>query len=102
MCAAAPRLSVAFSRPHAGSGRGSTFWIEIPLTDMASGSRPSTTVAMLMRRSDLFPGCWERMDERRIDRGDTGGVGRIAAGGKGADAPVVHAGAGGGISGSVS
>ena len=62
----------------------------------------STTVAFLMRRSDLFPGGWERMDERRINRGDTGALGRVAAGGKGANAPVVHAGAGGGIGGSVS
>src|SRR3954449_13176696 len=62
----------------------------------------STTVAFLMRRSDLFPGSWERMDERGIDRGDTGALGRIVAGGKGADAPVVHAGAGSGIGGSVS
>ena len=63
---------------------------------------PSTTVAFLVRCSDLFPGGWERMDERRINRGDTGALGRVAAGGKGANAPVVHAGAGGGIGGSVS
>src|SRR3954469_22642215 len=65
-------------------------------------ARLSTTVAILMRRSDLFPDGRERMDERGIDRGDTGAVGGIAAGGKGADAPVVHAGAGSGIGGCVS
>src|SRR4051812_22334479 len=54
----------------------------------------NTTFAFLMRRSDLFPGGWERMDERCIDRGDTGALGGIAAGGKGADAPVVQVGAG--------
>src|SRR3954469_11156709 len=72
---------------------------------ISGGSPPessNTTVAFLMRRSDLFPGSWERMDERGIDRGDTGALGRIVAGGKGADAPVVHAGAGSGIGGSVS
>src|SRR3954469_22059621 len=52
-----------------------------------------------MRRSALFPDGRERMDERGIDRGDTGAVGGIAAGGKGADAPVVHAGAGSGAGG---
>src|SRR3954447_16395607 len=67
-----------------------------------SQTRSNTTVAFWMRGSDLLPGGWERMDERRINRGDTGAVGRVAAGGKGADAPVVDAGAGGGIGGSVS
>src|SRR3954452_6702549 len=62
----------------------------------------STTVAFLTRGSDLLPGGWERMDERRVDRGDRGALGRIVAGGEGADAPVVHAGTGGGLGGSVS
>src|SRR3954453_4371759 len=63
---------------------------------------PSTTVAFWMRGSDLLPDGRERMDERGVDRGNIGAVGRIVAGGKGADAPVVHAGAGSGIGGSVS
>src|SRR3954469_10097649 len=42
------------------------------------------------------------MDERRVDRGNVGAVGRIVAGGEGADAPVVHAGTGGGLGGAVS
>src|SRR3954463_1133957 len=62
----------------------------------------STTVAFLARGSDLLPDGWERMDERCIDRGNVGAVGRIVAGGKGADAPLVHAGTGSGIGGSVS
>src|SRR4051794_2793864 len=61
-----------------------------------------TTVAFPTLSSDLLPDGWERMDERRIDRGDAGALGGIAAGGEGADAPVVHTGAGGGLGGSVS
>src|SRR3954465_11212147 len=60
-----------------------------------SRTATSTTVAILMWRSDLFPGDREGVDERCIDRGDAGALGRIAAGGEGADAPVVHAGTGG-------
>jgi hypothetical protein len=61
-----------------------------------------TTVALWMRGSDLLPDGWERMDERRVDRGNIGAVGGIAAGGEGADAAVVHAGPGGGVGRSVS
>src|SRR3954463_16486165 len=67
-----------------------------------AGQGPSTTVAFLRRGSDLLPDGRERMDERRVDRGNVGAVGRIVAGGEGADAPVVHAGTGGGLGGSVS
>src|SRR4051794_36333179 len=62
----------------------------------------NTTVAFLRRGSDLLSDGRERMDERRVDRGNIGAVGRIVAGGEGADAPVVHAGPGGGLGGSVS
>src|SRR4051812_8137810 len=62
----------------------------------------STTVAFLARGSDLLPDGWERMDERRVDRGNLGAVGGIVAGSEGADAPVVHAGTGSGLGGSVS
>src|SRR4051812_49524644 len=54
-----------------------------------------------MRGSDLLLDSRERMDERRVDRGNIGAVGRIVAGGKGADAPVVHAGPGSGLGGAV-
>src|SRR4051794_37250922 len=63
---------------------------------------PSTTVAFWMRGSDLLPDGRERMDERRVDRGNIGAVGRIVTGGEGADAPTVHAGTGGGLGGCVS
>jgi hypothetical protein len=62
---------------------------------LARGSPSTTTVVFLMRRSELLPGGWERLDEWCIDRGDAGALGGIASGGKGADAPLVHAGAGG-------
>src|SRR3954447_21851986 len=62
----------------------------------------STTVAIFMRRSDLSRGGRERMDERRVDRGNIGAVGRIVAGGEGGDALLVHTGTGSGIGGSVS
>ena len=52
-----------------------------------------------MRGSDLLLDSRERRDERRVDRGNIGAVGRIVAGGKGAHAPVVHAGTGGGLGG---
>src|SRR3954452_13930781 len=65
-------------------------------------TRSNTTVAFLARGSDLLPDGWERMDERRVNQGNIGAVGRIVAGGKGADAPLVHAGTGSGIGGSVS
>src|SRR4051794_41845821 len=61
----------------------------------------NTTVAFWMRGSDLLPDSRERMDERRVDRGNIGAVGRIVAGGKGAHAPVIHAGTGGGLGGAV-
>src|SRR4051812_50029294 len=61
----------------------------------------STTVAFLTRSSDLLPDGRERMDERRVDRGNIGAVGRVVAGGEGADAPVVYAGTGGGLGGAV-
>src|SRR4051794_41939061 len=64
-------------------------------------SRSSTTVAFWMRGSDLLPDGRERMDERRVDRGNIGAVGRIVTGGEGADAPTVHAGTGGGLGGGV-
>src|SRR4051812_24782235 len=64
--------------------------------------RSSTTVAFLMRGSDLLPDSRERIDERRVDRGNTGAVGGIVAGSEGANAPAVHAGTGSGISRSVS
>ena len=38
----------------------------------------STTVVFLTRGSDLLPDGRERMDERRVDRGNIGAVGRIA------------------------
>src|SRR3954453_17403957 len=66
-----------------------------------SSNSASTTVAFLARGSDLLPDGWERMDERRINRGNAGAVGGIAAGGEGADAPLVHAGTGGGLGGGV-
>src|SRR5689334_17224783 len=88
-----------------GERRGSgTFVAGSKLTGVphAAGERPepiahrsSTTVAVLMRPSDLLPGGWERQDEWCIDRGDAGALGGIAAGGEGADAAVVHAGTGG-------
>src|SRR4051794_29241403 len=73
-----------------------------PLFGPNPSTRPSTTVAFLTRGSDLLPDGWERMDERRVDRGNIGAVGRVVAGGEGADAPVVYAGTGGGLGGSVS
>src|SRR4051795_6055004 len=63
---------------------------------------PNTTVAFLMRGSDLLPDSRERIDERRVDRGNTGAVGGIVAGSEGANAPAVHAGTGSGIGRSVS
>src|SRR5215217_4941345 len=65
-------------------------------------TRRSTTVAILTRRSDLLPTGREEENERCIDRGDAGAVGRVAARGKGADAPALYAGPGSGIGGSVS
>src|SRR4051794_37853988 len=65
-------------------------------------ARPTTTVAFWMRGSDFLADGRERMDERRVDRGNIGAVGRIVAGGEGADAPVVHAGTGSGLGGCVS
>src|SRR3954454_9846589 len=65
-------------------------------------NRSTTTVALLIKGSDLLPDSRERMDERRVDRGSIGTVGGIVAGGEGADTPVVHAGPGSGIGGSVS
>src|SRR4051812_21472358 len=47
-------------------------------------SQNNTTVAILTRSSDLLPDGWERMDERRVDRGNIGAVGGIVAGGEGA------------------
>src|SRR4051812_40179095 len=67
-----------------------------------SQTRSNTTVAFWMRGTDLLPDGRERMDERCVDRGNIGAVGRIVAGGKGADAPVVHAGTGSSIGRSVS
>src|SRR4051812_50221815 len=67
----------------------------------SAAPRSSTTVAFLMRCCELLPDGWERMDERRVDRGNIGAVGRIVAGGEGADAPVVHTGPGGGLGGAV-
>src|SRR6185312_15174894 len=62
----------------------------------------STTVAILMWRSDLLPTGREEENERCADRGDAGALGVVAAGGKGADAPALYAGACSGIGGSVS
>src|SRR6185436_16357758 len=62
----------------------------------------STTVAILMRRSDPLPTGREEENERCVDRGDAGALGVVAAGGKGADAPALYAGPGSGIGGSVS
>src|ERR1044071_2980485 len=64
--------------------------------------RTTTTVAVLTRGSDLLPDGRERTDERRVSRGYIGALGRIVAGGEGADAPVVHAGPGSGIGGGCS
>src|SRR4051812_43936129 len=77
-------------------------WSRSPPTARSIARTSTTTVAFLARGSDLLPDGWERMDERRVNRGNIGAVGRIVAGGKGADAPLVHAGTGSGIGGSVS
>jgi len=34
---------------------------------LQDSTRASTTVAFLMEGSDLLPGGWERVDERRVD-----------------------------------
>src|SRR3954449_7992710 len=67
-----------------------------------SRSGPSTTVAFLMRGSDLLPDSRERIDERRVDRGNTGAVGGIVEVMDVANGPAVHAGTGSGIGRSVS
>jgi transposase InsO family protein len=93
-------------RPHASLGyRPPAPEVFVPAFAVTQAAPNGLSLALQLHFNKVFrpfPGGWERLDERRINRGDAGALGVVAAGGKGADAPAVHAGTGGSIGRSVS